>query len=135
MNLKVLRLCKWMTISTVRTILVNNHSQHYKKSLPILHRNGLYKYGDFTWFEIDGECWFITDPHYFDETFKKFHLAEMTKEEVKGLTQICKTKFKTKEQQELLNDYRIIKEIQYQTRQNNLQYIRGRMKLKNFKAN
>jgi hypothetical protein len=100
MRLKVLPLDRWMTKVYTNPEDFKSCVHGMKKILPILNRDGIYKYGKLYWFESMGVAYKYWSG-MFDFTLNILHASELNERQAQALKDIVEQKLATRKQREL----------------------------------
>lgn len=100
MNLKVLKLEGWMH-------RIDLHKERYVEEIPpVCNRDGFYKLGNKTWFELGGKAYLLKHPKGFDYTLDRLNYQPLREIERDALLVLFKARLISKEQIALLqSDY------------------------------
>ena len=112
MNIKVLRLNKWMMGDRMLEQCVA-YDQIYVPVEPVFHRPGIYLHGDKCWFEVkDGRAW-----SYPKETFLReiclLDVEQLNHRQIAALSAIVVNKLATPEQRKLLYYAEYLQSLRY----------------------
>lgn len=69
----------------------------YPETVPVFNRDGLYKCGNVSWFEVDGRA-FTYNVDTFNHSLDTLHGEELTNEKFKALGAIVRVKLATRKQ-------------------------------------
>ena len=89
MNLKVLQLEEWMKMLHDDRHSVN-YSKLYDEIAPIIGRDGLYRYGKESWFEVDGRA-YVYSVKDFEYVLKMFNHRPLRDNEEKLLKEVLRS--------------------------------------------